>query len=172
MGELVTGSKLPIFRHCGWWARDDVSFPKRQSSAAGNNGTRMHDAFASWVEQGVLPPLTPAQRMLADQMVKFWGIRRASVGWRTELAFALNPSTRKARILGKDIGREYVKHGLDPVSEIGLSTDYVWAEEKGVPICGDWKTGYASHVEPPEENLQLLAGGAALVLATVGHLGP
>lgn len=164
--NLVTGSKLPIFRHCAWAAREDAVYPKRESSGAANNGTRLHDAFASYIEHKVFPPLTPAQRILADQMRRFWGDRASSAGWRTEVAFALDPVNKTARVLGKDIKRKYIEHGLNPALEIGLTVDYVWVEKDGLPLNGDWKTGYGAHVEPPEDNLQMLAGGAAIALSS------
>lgn len=165
MGEPITASKLPIARHCRWWAREDVSFPKRERGSAASNGVRMHDAFAEYVENRVFPPLSPSQRLLADHMRKFWGERAAASGWEAEVAYALHAKERKARRLGKFINRRYDELGrVDP--EIGLSVDYQWIEGPGTPLVGDWKTGFGAHVEDPDQNLQLLAGGASVAHAS------
>ncbi len=163
MPEPITGSKLPIARHCTWWAREDVSYPKRERSDAASNGVRMHDAFSSYIEHKVFPPLSPEQRVLADNMKVFWGQRALSSGWETEVSYALDAANFRARRLGKHLNREYGE--LAP-GEIALTNDYQWIEAGAVALTGDWKTGYGAHVEDPDENLQLLSAGAALAAST------
>lgn len=162
MPEPITGSKLPIARHCAWWAREDALYPKRESSSAARAGTRMHDAFASYVEHRVFPPLTADQRVLADHMRDWWGQRAAATGWEAEVSYAIDAKSAKARRLGKQLNRDYGELSRD---EIALTVDYQWIES-GSPVVGDWKTGFGAHVEPARDNLQLLAGGAAVSMAS------
>lgn len=162
MPEPITGSKLPIARHCAWWAREDARYPKLSSSSAARSGTRLHDAFASYVEHKVFPPLTADQRVLADHMREFWGQRASGTGWEAEVSYALDASGARARRLGKFLNRQYGE--LSP-AEIALTVDYQWIEN-GSPVVGDWKTGYGAHLEPTRDNLQLLAGGAAASMAS------
>lgn len=163
MGEPITGSKLPIARHCQYWARGDVSYPKRPQTGAASNGVRMHDAFASYIDHKVFPPLSPEQRMLAESMKQWWGQRALMTGWETEVSYALNAASARGRRLGRHLNREYGE--LSP-GELALTVDYVWVESGATPIVGDFKTGYGAHVEDPEDNLQLLAGGAVVSMAT------
>lgn len=73
-----------------------------------------------------------------------------------EPAFALNVTTGKVRLLGQNIGREYVKHGGDPENEIFCTPDGVGISEDAVYVV-DWKSGMA-YVPRPVENWQIRVG--------------
>lgn len=82
-------------------------------------------------------------------------------GYAAEVAFAFNVDTFSARELGRSIGREYVKHGLDPEREIGGSPDLVGVAENAV-VVADLKTGYGWQTP---DSWQMRANGAMAALA-------
>lgn len=75
-----------------------------------------------------------------------------------EVAFAIDPATGKARELGRNIGRDYAKHGALP-NEICGTVDELGVNPVEV-FVGDAKTG-RGYIPPPAKNAQLLAGGLA-----------
>jgi RecB family exonuclease len=76
--------------------------------------------------------------------------------WRlAEVAFAFNPETGKARVVGFNIGRDYAANGVDMKREFAGTADYVGASYDGRLIVGDWKTGNAYTVDHVSENWQL-----------------
>lgn len=75
-----------------------------------------------------------------------------------EVAFAINVATGKARELGRNIGREYAKHGATAADICG-SVDELGVNDAEVFI-GDGKTG-RGFVPAPAKNAQLLAGAVA-----------
>lgn len=81
-----------------------------------------------------------------------------------EVAFALNPETGMARILGKRLARGYGKAGLQP-DEIPGTADRV---KFSLPISDarDYKSGHGYMVARAGENLQL--AHAALSVANIG----
>lgn len=161
MGEQLSGSRLPIARHCRYSFRDDVSFPDNRAKdddADASAGTRNHDLFAEFVEKGRFPPLTPSERVLCDHVRDFWG-ERTGRRWEVEGAYVLNAQAGTVRYLGARIGRKYGE--LAP-GEVPLTIDYA-GYDGDMLVLGDWK-GFGAHVESPAENLQLLAGACAVAL--------
>lgn len=161
MTTQLSGSRLPIARHCGYSFRADNNLPKfrlDQDNADAAAGTNKHAFLLAYAETGKFPPMTASEKILAGHFRDWWGIRRA----KTEQAFMLTAKEGKARSLGDHIGRKY---GDVAPGEIPLTVDYWYQFPKGndgALVCvGDIKTGFAAHVEAPEFNLQLLAGGLA-----------
>jgi hypothetical protein len=159
----LSGSRLPIARHCDWAFRSTSEYPPPPELYNNEHGTRMHDVYAAYIEGKSPPPLTGEKRLLAEQMKLFWGDRKASAGvWEAERAYALDPAAPSARTLGKNMGRDYssIMGG-----EIPLTVDYVGVHA-GMPVVGDWKPPHDPHTEAPQDNLQLLAGAAAVSLSS------
>lgn len=159
----LSGSRLPIARHCGFAFREDNNLPTfrlgddQEAAAAGTN---KHEYLLTFVETGRFPPLTPSQKILAEHFRTWWGDRgKAPV----EHAFALNPKEATARELGKHIGRKYgeLQNGETPLTIDYWKTLPMEKEGDTLVVVGDIKTGFAAHVEHPAQNLQLLAGGLA-----------
>lgn len=158
----LTGSRLPIARHCDWAFRPSSQFPAPPELYDSAGGTRKHDVYAMWIEGRALPPLSGEKRLFAEEMQRFWGDRKTSAVWEAEVSFALDAAIPMARTLGKNLNREY---GILNGGEIALTVDYTGVHA-GVPVVGDWKPPHDPHTEPPEDNLQLLAGAAALSLSS------
>jgi hypothetical protein len=74
---------------------------------------------------------------------------------QTEVAYVYNPIMRTARIIGNDIGRDYLGHGWKPTDEFPGTADFVGVTEDGNLTVGDWKTGNAYTVEAAKDNWQL-----------------
>lgn len=160
MPEQLSGSRLPIARHCRYSFRSDVNFPDNRAKEDDDDakeGHRKHELFSSFVEKGYFPPLTPSQKVMCDHVRDFWGDR--GTAWEVEGAYVLNARECKVRRLGSRIDREYGE--LAP-GEVPLTIDYC-GYDGGVLVIGDWK-GFGAHVESPAENLQLLAGACAVAL--------
>jgi len=163
----LSGSSLPIARHCRWAFREDVkfsTFKRSDDSDAAEGGTTRHDAYSEYVDNGILPPLSPGDALIVGEMVRFWNGEERRSGWRSEVSFALDPVAPSARELGTRLGRQYPEL---PPGTIPLTVDYVGLDSHGMLVVGDWK-GWDPAIEDPGENLQLLAGGAAAALA-LGH---
>lgn len=159
----LTGSRLPIAQHCGWAFRSDVSYPERPRTQAADTGHEVHEALAAFINRDGPTELTPVSHALAVVAMKWWpAVARRE--FEAEIAYAYNLDTRKARVLGRNIGREYEKHGAGP-RDICCSTDYSGQARLGVGLVGDWKTGFAAHVDPVMENLQLKFGGMCHAMA-------
>jgi len=73
---------------------------------------------------------------------------------RTEVAFAYNPKAGRARVLGENLGRDYLKAGLKVGEEFAGTADFV-GESDGKLVVGDWKTGNAFTVDAASDNWQL-----------------
>lgn len=158
MGEQLSGSRLPVLRHCAYSFRDDVTFPDnraKEDDADADDGTHNHELFSTFVEKGHFPPVSPSKKILCNHVREFWGERGR---WSVESAYALNPSKRSVRFLGNRIDRKYVV----TEGEIPLTLDYE-GYERGVLVVGDWK-GFGAHVEEPRKNLQLLTQACAAEL--------
>jgi hypothetical protein len=76
-------------------------------------------------------------------------------GGRLEVAFAYNPETGAARVLGQNIGRAYAQHGLHEGVEIAGTADLEGVAGDVVHII-DWKTGH-KHLGDPKAAWQLRA---------------
>lgn len=156
MTEL-TGSRLPIAQRCGWAFRSDVSYPERPRTKAADTGVEVHAAMERLINGDALTTdfKDPLAAQLFQVAVDWWTERRRGLqGAMSEVAYAYNLDTREARALGVNIDRTYAAHGAGP-RDICCSVDYA-----ALPgIVGDFKTGWAAHVEPVMENLQLRFAG-------------
>lgn len=158
----LTGSKLPLARRCRWWLRGDVTFPELQRSQAADDGVRLHALHADLVDTGTHAPCSPSDEMVMRHLREYWGTRRSRSA-AAEVSFGLDAARGQARNVGSRLERKYPDK-ITP-GEIFLSTDYVWHDRGSMLVgVGDLKTGFGAHVDPPEDNLQLLAGAAALFL--------
>lgn len=82
-------------------------------------------------------------------------------GGRLETAYAYDPQTEASRVLGNNIGREYLKAGLDPQREIAGTSDIDGVVGDTVYLR-DWKTGHKRLGDPRESwQLRVLALAAA-----------
>jgi len=148
----LSGSALPIFVECAWWARDDVTYKDvrlSEDEAAAADGTAAHEAAASG------PGLDPEANAKADQIAKRLEKEFAGCKLHKEIALAYDPKSGKAEILGWNIGREYEKNGLK-AGWIPGSFDLIVIGEQNVVI--DYKAGSGVHVEKPQDNAQLAFG--------------
>lgn len=157
----LTGSSLPIFKHCGYSFRDDVAVPSLRTAAdesAGGEGHSLHEHIADTIEgkaQYGDDPETPAiisqvmQRIGDDKILDY------------ESAWAWSPATGKARKLGTRINREYERHGATP-EDICLTLDLVLLRQSELVVV-DFKSGYGTHTDAVEDNWQLLGGALALL---------
>ena len=59
-----------------------------------------------------------------------------------EPAFAYNPTTDTARLLGTSIERSYLQHGWKPTEEIAGTADVILRTPRGTLLVGDYKTGH------------------------------
>lgn len=159
MTARLTGSKLPLARHCRWWLRGDAVYPERPRSKAASDGQDLHALCAQYVENGIHDACSPSQELVMRGVRSFWNGRRG----KAEVTFGLDAARGEARVVGQNLERDYPAPRTP--GEIFLTTDYYeLSKEANLVTNGDWKTGYAAHVEPPDDNLQLLAGGAAAML--------
>lgn len=157
MAVELTGSKLPLARHCRWWLRDDAKYPELPRSKAADDGVSNHRLLAQLVDTGLHDEPNPGQLELMRHAREFWGNRRG----RAEVTFGLDAAGGTAREIGAHLERNYPEKRTP--GEIFLTVDAVELYERLATVT-DWKTGY-TQVDPPDDNLQLLAGGAAAMLA-------
>lgn len=94
-----------------------------------------------------IPEDAPA-RLFCEQLQ----LDRLPQGGQLEVAYAYDPRTRTARVLGLNIGRKYKQHGLLP-HEVPGTADLVGVVGDTVIVI-DWKTGFWS-LGPAERSRQL-----------------
>ena len=153
----VTGSKLPILKHCQFFARDDVSYHEdTERGAAATRGVSIHEAISdSDLSKVVFEDLGPTQRgvnYLNDLRLRGYEVE-------TEVPFAFDATSSRARRLPGGQHRDYssaLQH------EIPFTVDYVAYSARDVEV-GDWKTGYGAHVDRTSGNWQV--GIAAIAAA-------
>jgi len=80
-------------------------------------------------------PVTAPHRMFCEQLP----LDALPEGGELEVAFAYDPQTARARVLGRNIDREYERHGLLP-HEVPGTADIVGVVGDTVVVL-DWKTG-------------------------------
>lgn len=158
MSARLTGSKLPLARHCRWWLRGDAVYPERPQSKAASDGHDLHALCAQVVDTGLHDAGSPTQELVMRHVRDFWKGRRG----QAETTFGLDAARGEARVIGQHLERAYPEPRTP--GEIFLTVDYHELGGTNLVTVGDWKTGFAAHVEPPDDNLQLLAGGAAAML--------
>lgn len=136
----VSASKAALLGACAYSFRDSTIIVDSKGRAA-VQGDEFHREIAPIVETltGEIP--AKATKWLERRMIQgtAWVAKNHVAGWRTEVAYAYNPTTGEGRILGYNIGREYEKHGLKP-GELAGSADIAVLSGETV-IVWDWKTG-------------------------------
>jgi RecB family exonuclease len=111
------------------------------SSSAAMLGTAVHDFIVRAREEGaeaalVDLPEDAEHRMFCENL----RLDRLPEGGQLEVAYAYDPQTGTARVLGFNIGRRYVEHGLKP-HEVPGTADLVGVAGDTVVLI-DWKTGF------------------------------
>ncbi len=137
----VTASKAALLEQCAYPFRDGVALVDERGRSA-INGDRFHKAIAVYAQSGVRPVETGRTLKWLEQRLDHaiaWVDANKTPSWRVETAYAYDPATGAARVLGHDIGREYEKYGKLP-HEIGSTEDLGWMEGETV-VVADWKTG-------------------------------
>lgn len=164
MTQRLTGSKLPIAKRCRWWLRNDVTYPELPRTVAAEDGVRRHALFSDLVDTGQHEPCSPSDEMVMKHLREFWTVtnRRTPKDWRSEVTFGLDAARGSAREVGRRLERDYPEPQTP--GEIFLTTDVV-GETPELVTVSDLKTGHGGHVEPPDDNLQLLSAGAAAFVA-------
>lgn len=154
MTVRLSASRLGIFKHCGWFARDDVDYANAEIKSRKEFGTDFHQAVEAYLADGTEPADEEVMLHLqafAEELARV----PDTVIVDCEPAWAWNTESREARKLGNNIGREYEAHGLT-AAEIPGSMDLVLIRG-GVLVVVDLKTGYGE-VDDPAENEQLNFG--------------
>lgn len=137
----------------------------RKTSAAAEGGNVVHDYLASVGELGQEEALAKIPEAMR-QVCAVLPLARLPVdpkAYTPEVAFAYDPITRRARVLGSNIGRDYAAHGLKVGYEIPGSADVVGLTDDSVIVL-DYKSGTSVRAAP-RENWQLLGLAAAAASA-------
>ena len=97
-------------------------------------------------------------------------------GGHSEIALAWNSDTGEGRVLGHDIGRNYLEHGWDPGVEFAGTADRLGIleeDEQRIVFILDWKSGFRAGSAADSWQLKLLALAAVSAFdadgARVGH---
>lgn len=170
----ITASKAALVAECGYSFREGTPCVDERGRSA-INGDRFHKAIASYIQTGVRPVETGRTlKWLEDRLdhATAWVDEHKASGWKVEAAFAYDPQTGAGRILGYDIGRQYVDAGLLP-HEIAGSADLVWMSG-GTVVVVDHKTGRSitDSVWPQMQWLSVMAAralGAWAARAVIWH---
>ncbi len=155
----ATASKCGLLVECGWWALAEAEWSDTSSPAA-DRGTRFHAAIALYIS------VIPGIPLAAEDDIK--GAFAAAKAWvdafgreklAAEVAFAWDPTTDTAEVIGHDIGRNY-----GPWQARGLlcgSADIVAVSRfTRVGYVGDWSTGDGSKKGPQLRALGLMLARA------------
>jgi len=166
MYQLPSASGLKYAMACNGQAK----LPKVASvSESADNGNLRHEYLAAALVGDSERAQDALAQMPADVAEECRGIDLSSMPsfkWvMTEAAYAYNPDTRMARLLGNDIGRDYAGHGWRPTEEYPMTADFVGITHENRLVVGDWKTGNAFTVEAAKDNWQL----AALAVSAQSH---
>lgn len=138
-----------------------VFLPREETrSDSAEKGTAVHDyldRISTGVDAAVALELVPVEHRDDCLAVEVSDIPLLS-DLRTEVAIAWNPWTRKSRILGHHLGRDYA--GADRAVEFVGTADrigkMVGGEYDGWFVVDDYKTGSARTVDHVEKNWQTL----------------
>lgn len=152
--SLPTGSKLELAERC---IASAVLESVETTSEAADLGTVKHDLAFDVLQMGRPAALARVPSQYREKMERFDtdGLPHGQPGsWAGEVAFAADVVTGKKREIGRNIGREYAKHGAGP-NDIAGAIDIVGMSPEGAAIVVDMKTGW-TRVTKAKENLQLL----------------
>lgn len=180
----ISASRIELGESCLWWARSDVSIPEHKAGRAAEVGTAAHEVFDSesdideasvderWrravlgeAEEEAGQDLTDKERGVLASLVASW--RKSDllrgVPWHMqEVAFAINPTRRTARMIPKGEQRDYSDVGPD---EIPGTADVIGMTADGTIFVLDYKTGSRRHkFRDHERQLVFLATAVALVV--------
>ena len=157
---IVTGSGLERFMAC----RASAVLPRvyTESSTYAERGTAVHahlERLANGVELAASLALAPEEHRAACEAVDLPALRE-DLRLSPEVAFAYNPVTDTARVLGQSLERDYSSVTED---EIPLTMD-VAGLAGGVGIVRDYKTGHG-YVRRTSGNWQMRGGAIAVARA-------
>lgn len=168
----LTASRLELGARCLWWARPGLEFAETESSPEANLGSAVDEVLSTLLPGdaaisvrdvaarfGVSPDEVSA--LVDAELAHFAAM--PIIEPRTQVAFAYDPLTGKARELGAGLGRDY--SGALP-HEITGTADIVGRRPGGLLVVRDWKTGRAHHVPAITENRQLQFLGLCLARVT------
>lgn len=151
-----TISSASTLAHCRYPFRIDVEMPQQGTpDAAQSKGTGVHAAIAAYANKGDLP---------SGELGPTWDCALAWVkanwkqSWVAEPAYAWDPSTDAARLLGVDIGRDYAAHGRRP-GEVAGTLDVCSVEGDTVYV---YEFGTGHDVSHKFQQLRLQCAVAAL----------
>lgn len=142
----VTASKVGLLGHCAWSFRPEVEWTTTTSAAA-DRGSRFHALIATYVATGQYS--LPVDEDIAEMFVSAiaWVDHFDRLKLKAEVAFAWDPVSDTAEVIGENIGRAY-----GPWQAKGLvcmSADLVAVSQATkVGYVADWSTGDASGKGP------------------------
>lgn len=159
MGARLTASRLPLARHCVFFARPDVEIPPEPRRRSSGIGSAFHALISgeidSLADAADRYELTPDETETARRLVDVWRADPVSSHpWRHEIAFAIDVETGVGRELADSDGHRDYSTVTD--TEIAGTADLVM-RSGGVAVVADTKTGMADRVEDVRENRQLRA---------------
>lgn len=133
----IRPSALALAEKCGLSVELAEKYPEKGPWA--DAGTRIHKQIEAWAKTGEAPQSAAAQAAC--------DLLRAYEGWTIR-------SEEKIDLVDPESG-DLITSGTPDIVAIG--------PDKQIVVI-DWKTGWAGHVPEPDENLQLLAYGAAAMI--------
>jgi len=161
-----TVSGAYVLASCRYPYRSDVVVPRDDSpNRARDKGSSVHGMIANYINSGAVPedggPTFDCARAWIDANKK--------ASWVAEPAYAWDPATDAARLLGVDINREYEARGKLP-HEVGGSLDVASIEGDTVYVY-EFGTGFDIEHKLAQLRLQcLVAARAHRVSMAVGQL--
>lgn len=150
----ITASRLPLAKHCLWWARPEVELPARPDTTHASFGRQFHLHVAQRINRERTSRERLERKML-DYLDQWTRRFRPGPSWTAEASFAWNPTTDQVAYRLHNYERNYEWCGP---GDIAGTADVVACRDTDVLII-DWKTGDPRKVDPPSENWQLLYFG-------------
>lgn len=139
----VSASRAALLDGCAYWAREGVAWDETPGRSA-KQGDEFHQAIAPVVDPlAPTPDFPPTTKWFRQRMehATAWIAANRQEGWRAEAAYAYDPTTDTARVLGYNIGRKYKEHGALPHEVCGSTDIGFHAENSDAVFVWDWKTG-------------------------------
>lgn len=167
---MIRPSLLPLAQHCGYAVKLAQDFPS--SSEASERGTRFHAAMAAYIKTRVGPAelaamfatLPPHVEAKTEAPLILWDPDAAGEPDDTCTACApIRTMDRSAFIHAYNSGKHDLLCQEHPPALMGHA-DVVLVHDEGSLTVVDWKTGVPDKVDPPGDNLQLLAYGIAAAM--------